>query len=83
MATITYDVINPDGSRRTVTETVPPETVNQQTLQDQATAALVTNRTYAALASPTNAQVVAATQAQARQLNGIIRLLLNQLDATN
>ena len=55
---------------------------NRATIQAQAAIALDTNRTFVALASPSNAQVVAQVKALARQNNGIIRLLLNQLDAT-
>lgn len=83
MATITYDVINPDGSRRTVTETVPPETVNQQTLQQQAQAALANNRTYIALSAPSTAQNTAQIKALSQQMQALIRMALGQFDATN
>lgn len=56
---------------------------NLATLQTQATNALATNRTYAALASPSTAQNTAEIKALAQQMNVVIRLLLNQLDATN
>lgn len=56
---------------------------NRQTLVDQATQATANNRTYIALASPTAAQTTAQTKALSRQNNAIIRLLLNQLDATD
>lgn len=56
---------------------------NRATIQQQATTALGTNRTFLAIASPTNAQTLAQVKALTRQNQGIIRLLLNQLDATN
>lgn len=70
---------------------------NRRTLEDQALAAMqnnrddiATNNTYLAIASPTNAQVAAQVKAltaqstrQARQLNGVARLVLGKLDATD
>lgn len=56
---------------------------NKLTLEQQAELALVKNRTYIALASPTTAQTVAEVKALARQNNAIIRLLLNKLDGTD
>jgi hypothetical protein len=56
---------------------------NRLTIEDQARQALVNNRTFVALATPTNAQVLAQTRALSRQVNGIIRMLLNQLDDTD
>lgn len=77
----------------TVTWTARPKTApelaadtqstNRATIQQQATQALDTNRTFLALASPTNAQTLAQVKALTRQNQGLIRLLLNQLDATN
>lgn len=56
---------------------------NRATIQTQAATALDTNRTFLAIATPTNAQTLAQVKALTRQNNGIIRLLLNQLDGTN
>lgn len=56
---------------------------NRTTIQTQAATALDTNRTFLAIASPTNAQTLAQVKALTRQNQGIIRLLLNQLDRTN
>lgn len=76
---------HPDG---TVTQDeVPdpvytPEQVNEQTVRERAGQALATNRTFLAVASPTNAQVVAQVKALTRQMNGLVRLVLGQLDAT-
>lgn len=56
---------------------------NMDAIRSAATTALDTNRTYLALASPTNAQVAAEVKALAQQVNGIIRLVLGKLDGTN
>lgn len=93
-ATDTYDrSITLQAGVPTVTWTARPKTAaelaadtqnaNRATVQTQAANALANNRTFVALASPTNAQVVAQVKALTRQNNGIIRLLLNQLDGTD
>ena len=56
---------------------------NRQTIEASARSALTANRTYVALASPTNAQNAAQVKALTRQINGVIRLLLNALDGTD
>lgn len=93
-ATTTYDrSITIQNGTPTVTWTARPKTqaeldadtqnTNRATIQQQAATALDTNRTFLALASPTNAQTLAQVKALTRQNQGIIRLLLNQLDSTN
>jgi hypothetical protein len=52
-------------------------------LREQALAAHAANRTFVALNSPTNAQNAAQIKALTRQMNGVIRLLLGQLDGTD
>lgn len=52
--------------------------VTTTTIEAQAVTALTTNRTFLALATPTNAQAVAQTKALTRQVNGIIRLLIDR-----
>jgi hypothetical protein len=64
-------------------DTANTQAANKATIQQQAQTALTNNQTHVAIASPTNAQVVAQVQALTKQMNGVIRLLLNQLDATN
>ena len=56
---------------------------NRAMLSAAALTAQATNRTFLALPTPTNPQVVAQVQALARQSNGVIRLVLGQLDATD
>lgn len=60
-----------------------PEMTNEGQIRAQAANALATNRDFIALSPPTNAQVVAQVKALSRQNNGIIRLLLGALDATD
>lgn len=48
------------------------------TITTQATTAIGLNRTFLALVTPTNAEVVAQVRRLARQNNGIIRLLVNR-----
>jgi hypothetical protein len=62
----------------------PPDqaTVNQQTLQGKASAALAANTTYLA-GNPTTAQAVAQVAALTRQINALIKLQLGQLDDTS
>lgn len=54
---------------------------NDVTLRQRAEAALDDNRTFLALASPTQAQVLAQVRRLTQQNVGIIRLLLGKLDA--
>jgi hypothetical protein len=56
---------------------------NRAILRSRAVTALDTNATYQAIGTPTNPQVVAQVAALTRQNNGIIRLLLGQLDTLN
>lgn len=58
-------------------------TTNRATIEDRARTALATNRTFLGLSSPTNAQNAAQIKALTRQMNGVIRLLLGQLDGTD
>lgn len=67
-----------DSGVRTWTTT--PEQDNDEAIRSAASAALAGNRTYIALASPTAAQTAAQVKALTRQQNGLIRLLLGQLD---
>lgn len=53
------------------------------TIQARAQAALTTNATFLAIPSPSQAQAITQVQALTRECNGLIRLLLGQLDSTS
>lgn len=55
---------------------------NETDLRTKVISALAANDTYRAIASPTNAQVIAQVDKLTRECSGIIRLLLSQLDTT-
>ena len=57
--------------------------MNATVLREQARSALNGNRTFLNLTTPTNAQNAAQIKALTRQLNGLIRLTLGQLDNTD
>lgn len=66
-----------DGSKsETWTPVAGTAAANAQTLRDRSRAALGTNATYLALASPSTAQNTAQVKALTRQVDGIIRLLV-------
>jgi hypothetical protein len=58
----------------------PTADLNAATLRTRAITALTANATYQAIGAPTNAQVGAQVALLTKECNGIIRLLLNQLD---
>jgi hypothetical protein len=82
MPTKTYNIINPDGSLTAVTENVPAEDTNRQSIETKAVNALAANVTFLALANPTSAQVSAQVKLLTRETSALIRLLLNQLTDT-
>lgn len=56
---------------------------NRATIEQQAASALAGNKAFAALSAPTQAQTLAQVKALSLQNNGIIRLRLGKLDATD
>ena len=70
-----------DAQARASTAT---STANLANLRAKAQNALNNNATYLAIASPTNAQAVAQIGALTRQMDAVIRILMNLLsDTTN
>jgi hypothetical protein len=69
-----------DRAARAAAETAR---TNRTTIEAQVAAAITANKAYVALASPTNAQTTAQVKALSRQVNGVMRLLTGQLDATD
>lgn len=55
--------------------------VNAQTIAQRVEAALATNATFLALASPTNAQVLAQVQTLTKECSGLIRFLAANFDS--
>ena len=60
----------------------PAESVHADTLRERAQQALVTNRTFLALASPTNAQTLAQVRHLTRVTQGLLRFELADFDGT-
>ena len=56
---------------------------NDATIRQQALTALADNRSFLAIASPTNAQTLAQVRALTRQANGLMRLALGKLDGVD
>lgn len=87
MPTRTTTVVTKDAdgveTARQVTYEVSTEQVNDETIRSQALSALVANKTFVGLASPSTAQNAAQIKALTRQVNGIIRLVLGALDAAD
>lgn len=56
---------------------------NRLILQQQGLDAIVNNKAFLTIPTPTNAQVLAQVKALTRQMDGVIRLAANVLDATD
>ncbi len=83
--TITWDVQRDSVSIGTSTELSPTHPsitrlANETAMRQAASTALAANRDYLALAPATTAQALAQVKALTRQTNGLMRLLLRQLD---
>ena len=61
----------------------PVEQFNAETITEQAVAALVDNRAFLAITSPTQVQVLAQVRDLTRQNQRIIRMLLQAFDAVD
>lgn len=59
------------------------QNANLATLQAAGIKAISDNQTYLAIASPTNAQVIAQVRALTQQLDGVMRQILSQLNGTS
>lgn len=84
MATDTVTTFDADGNVLSEGSVeIPASEFNRRTIAQAARDALAANRTFLALAAPTNAQNAAQIKALTRQVNGLIRLVIGQLDATD
>lgn len=63
--------------------TAEAEESNKRTIESQAVTALTSNRAYLDIVGPSQAEAVAQVADLTQQMNGVIRLLLNRLDATD
>lgn len=79
MATEIHKTIHRDGTITEVEVQVPDSIVNRELIEKRARQALKSNRDYLQ-SNPTAAQVKAQVEALTRQVNGLIRLTLNELD---
>lgn len=74
----------PDGSvLEDYTVPKPAEQVNEETIRERAEAALADNLAYLGTQNPSNAEAAAQIKALTRQVNGVIRLLLNRFDSSD
>lgn len=64
-------------------DTVATASANDASLRTKASNAIAANDAFLAIASPTNAQVVAHVQRLTRENTALIRLVIGQLDSTN
>lgn len=80
-----YDMIDESGKKvGEAVETKPtPEETNAATIRTAAKGALTTNRAFLEANPTTVAPIAVQVKALTRQANGIIRLLLGQLDGTD
>jgi hypothetical protein len=80
-ATAEY-VTTVDG-KETARTPAPPDVANRLTLQSRIAGALADNKTFLAIASPSAAQNAKQIKDLTRQVNGLLRLVGDRLDATD
>lgn len=75
-----YDTIKPNNNVISTQQVeVPVRDANERSIRDKAKLALTANGDFLALGSPTNAQILAQIRLLTRECNGVIRLLLAEL----
>ena len=86
---ITYLAVEFDGNLTAaevlaIQQRIESSNANEETLRNQAITAMQGNRDFLNIVgTPTNAQVLVQVKALSRQSNGVIRMLLGQLDGTD
>ena len=86
MSTVDYGdytittTVTANGGTETVVWKPGTEGFNRDGILTKARQALVANAAYLAIPAPTAAEVRTQTELLTREVNGLIRLLLNQLD---
>jgi hypothetical protein len=83
LVTINRAMTADEIAAETAAEAATSAAVNADALRAKAQQALTANATFQALASPTNAQVLAQVQLLTKECNGLIRLALSLLDSTS
>lgn len=83
--TRTYEVTDAEGHviGTDIERKLVGEFANEVAIRDAAKTALVNNRAYVAISAPTAAQTAAQVKALTRQMNGVIRLVLNLFDGND
>src|SRR5690242_1024063 len=76
------DLTTQEAADLAAMDTGNTQTANRVSLESKAASAVASNITYINLASPTTAQTTAQVKALSRQVNALIKLVLNQLDDT-
>lgn len=80
--TVSVDLVGGVPTQVWVADPKPVEQVNRETIEAQAVTALTANTAYLAVNNPSQAQAIAQVEALTRQVNKLIRLVLNRLDDT-
>lgn len=81
--TVEFAIDLPASEQAAVRRRIQSRNANEEELRRLAEVALVNNRTYLAIPTPTQAQAAAQIAVLTRQSNGVIRQLLGFLDGTD